>query len=46
MSLSNGNPLTDVRADPHHYHESVQDERPEVAVRLPVCLYLKVTNAP
>jgi hypothetical protein len=46
MSLSSGNPLTDVRVDPHHYHESVQSERTEVAVRPPVCLYLEVTNAP
>ena len=32
MSLSSGNPLTDVRVDPHH----VQGERTEVAVRPPV----------
>jgi MoaA/NifB/PqqE/SkfB family radical SAM enzyme len=44
MSLSGGNPLADVRVDPHRYHESVQGERAEVAVRPPVCLYLEVTN--
>ena len=46
MSLSSGNPLTDVRVDPHHQHESVQGERTEVAVRPLVCLYMEVTNAP
>ena len=44
MSLSGGNPLADVRVDPRRYHESVQGERAEVAVRPPVCLYLEVTN--
>jgi hypothetical protein len=46
MSLSSGNPLTDVRVDPRRYLESVQGERTEVAVRPPVCLYLEATNAP
>ena len=44
MSPSSGNPLVDVRIDPRRYHESVQGERTEVAVRPPVCLYLEVTN--
>ena len=43
MSLSSGNPLTDVRVDPHRYHKSVQGERTEVGVRSPVRLYLEVT---
>jgi MoaA/NifB/PqqE/SkfB family radical SAM enzyme len=30
--------------DPRRYHESVQNERTAVASRLPVCLYLEVTN--
>src|SRR5262249_2587214 len=30
--------------DPRRYHESVTGERTEVATRLPVCLYLEVTN--
>ena len=33
-----------MRIDPRRYHESVQGERTEVAVRPPVCLYLEVTN--
>jgi MoaA/NifB/PqqE/SkfB family radical SAM enzyme len=30
--------------DPRRYHESVTGERTEIARRLPVCLYLEVTN--
>ena len=44
MSASGGNPAADARVDPRRYHESVQGERTEVAVRPPVCLYLEVTN--
>ena len=44
MSPPSGDPLVDVRIDPRRYHESVQGERTEVAVRPPVCLYLEVTN--
>jgi len=44
MSASGGNPVVDARVDPRRYHESVQGERTEVAVRPPVCVYLEVTN--
>ena len=44
MSASGGNPVVDARVDPRRYHESVQGDRTEVAVRPPVCLYLEVTN--
>ena len=44
MSLPSVNPVADVRVDPRRYHEAVQGERAEVAVRPPVCLYLEVTN--
>ena len=35
MSPPSGDPLVDVRIDPRRYHESVQGERTEVAVRPP-----------
>ena len=44
MSASGGNPVVEARVDPRRYHESVQGERTEVAVRPPVCVYLEVTN--
>jgi MoaA/NifB/PqqE/SkfB family radical SAM enzyme len=44
MSASGGSPVVDARVDPRRYHESVQGDRTEVAVRPPVCLYLEVTN--
>jgi len=44
MSNPSINPLVDARVDPRRYHESVQSERTEVAVRSPVCVYLEVTN--
>src|SRR3974390_3742740 len=44
MSASSANTLAEVRVDPRRYHESVKGERTEVAVRLPVCVYLEVTN--
>jgi MoaA/NifB/PqqE/SkfB family radical SAM enzyme len=45
MSLS-GRMGTSTQAplDPRRYHESVRDERTEIAQRPPVCLYLEVTN--
>src|SRR5262245_54760115 len=44
MSPRSGDPLVDVSIDPRRYHESVQSERTDVAVRPPVCIYLEVTN--
>src|SRR5262245_64795443 len=44
MSLYSGAPPVGMRIDPRRYHESVQSERTEVAVRSPVCVYLEVTN--
>ena len=44
MSASGGNPVVDARVDPRRYHEFVQGERTEFAVRPPVCVYLEVTN--
>ena len=44
MSACSANTLAEVRVDPRRYHESVKGERTEVAVRLPVCVYLEVTN--
>jgi len=44
MSLPSGNLLAGARIDPRRYHESVQLERTEFAVRPPVCIYLEVTN--
>ena len=44
MSLSEKAPGTEASFDPRRYHESVTGERTEVATRLPVCLYLEVTN--
>jgi MoaA/NifB/PqqE/SkfB family radical SAM enzyme len=44
MSVTGGTPFVDGRVDPRRYHESVQVERTEVAVRPPVCVYLEVTN--
>jgi MoaA/NifB/PqqE/SkfB family radical SAM enzyme len=45
MSLAEGTG-TGMQApfDPRRYHESVSAERTETAQRLPVCLYLEVTN--
>ncbi|TMJ53880.1 MAG: radical SAM protein [Alphaproteobacteria bacterium] len=44
MSPSGEVPGTPAPIDPRRYHESVTDERTEVARRPPVCLYLEVTN--
>src|SRR5262249_27841091 len=44
MSLSGEAPGTHGSFDPRRYHESVTGERTHVAPRLPVCLYLEVTN--
>jgi MoaA/NifB/PqqE/SkfB family radical SAM enzyme len=44
MRPSNDGPGTNARFDPRRYHESVAGERAKVAPRLPVCLYLEVTN--
>ncbi|TMK50135.1 MAG: radical SAM protein [Alphaproteobacteria bacterium] len=44
MSRSGEVPGTPAPIDPRRYHESVADERSEVARRPPVCLYLEVTN--
>jgi MoaA/NifB/PqqE/SkfB family radical SAM enzyme len=46
MSLSGEGTGTATQApfDPRRYHESVTAERTEIAQRLPVCLYLEVTN--
>jgi MoaA/NifB/PqqE/SkfB family radical SAM enzyme len=44
MSPSGQAPDAHARIDPRRYHESVMGERTEVAQRLPVCLYLEVTN--
>src|SRR5436305_2928815 len=44
MSPSGEVPGTPAPIDPRRYHESVADERTEVARRPPVCLYLEVTN--
>lgn len=44
MSISAGDIPADAHVDPRRYHESVQGKRAAVAARLPVCLYLEVTN--
>src|SRR5262252_6198014 len=44
MSLSDRAPGTQASFNPRRYYEAVTSERTEVATRLPVCLYLEVTN--
>src|SRR5512132_1979427 len=44
MSAPSSDAPVDVRIDPRRYHEAVQGDRTQVAVRPPVCVYLEVTN--